>query len=155
MFWADGWTLKWLTSHSAWAWSFEVSEQYSFWDETFLFVYSTSISQVLSCSERSKDHFKLLSGQNYVHRQWVIFSVLAWNPLRKQNPVLFCLCFVTISPSVVQKWICYPVCSKPKCTQGQRYWFYYKAVQVWVLGGFSTRLAHPIFQINSYLYTKH
>jgi len=26
---------------------------------------------------------------------------------------------------------------------------------VWVLGSFSTKLAHPSFQINSYLYIKH
>lgn len=99
VFWGDGWTLKWLTSHSAWAWSFEVSEQYSFWDGTFLFVDSISRSQVLHFSERSKDHFKLLSGQNYIHPQQVIFSVLAWKPLWKQNPVLFYLRFVTISLS--------------------------------------------------------
>lgn len=100
VFWGDGVTLKWLTSHSAWAWSFEVSEQCSFWDGTFWFVYFISRSQVLGFSERSKDHFKLLSGQNCIHPQWVVFSVLAWNPLRKQNPVLFYLCFVTLSPSI-------------------------------------------------------
>lgn len=82
VFWSDVWTEKWLTSHSAWAWSFEVSEQYSFWGGPFLFVYSFSRSQVSEFLwEVRKKHFELILGQNNAVPQFV-FSVLAQNPSR-------------------------------------------------------------------------
>lgn len=90
VFWSDVWAQKWLTSHSAWAWSFEVSEQYSFWGWTFLFVYSFSRRQLSEFLRGQKNHFQLILGQNNAGPRWFVFSVLAWNPSR----ILLCSAWV-------------------------------------------------------------